>query len=303
MRNDEALTADEVAKILQVSKNKVYELKTHGELNSYNIGRKLRFTYADVQAYISKTKNLPVASAPAAFAHPKDAFIICGQDIILDVLSNYLVQSGVNSLRKYVGSYDSLMMLYKDEVQVASSHLWDAESGEYNVSYVKRLLPGIPAVIVHLTCRIQGFYVAKGNPLGLRGWKDLLKPGLTLVNREKGAGSRVLLDEHMRLLGANAAAVNGYHNEIQSHFAVASMVARGRADVAIGNEKIARQMEGVDFVPLQKERYDLVVKESAFDTKPVQAMMRILESGVLREDLSGLGGYDTSEMGKIITIN
>ena len=130
---------------------------------------------------------------------------------------------------------------------------------------------------------------------------DLLKPGIRLVYREKGAGSRVLLDEHLRLLGANSASIEGYHNETQSHLAVASMVvARGRVAIAIGSEKIARQVEGIDFIPMKKERYDLVVKESTFDSKPVQAMMRILESGALREDFSGLGGYDTSDMGKIV---
>ena len=168
--------------------------------------------------------------------------------------------------------------------------------------FVRRLLPGVPAVIVNLTYRTQGLYVAKGNPLGLRTWEDLAKPGLRMVNREKGAGSRTLLDEHLRMAGIDPEEVEGYGSEVQSHIAVASAVARGRADVAVGSEKIARQVDGIDFVPLQKERYDLVFRKRDFDSKPMQKMIGILKSGLLREEFAGLGGYDTSQMGAITVL-
>ncbi len=302
MRNDEALTVDEVADILQVSRNTVYALKDKGELNFYNVGRKLRFTYADVQSYITRSKSPNKKSARDDGFENKGKFVICGQDIILDVLSNYIAQTGIESLRSYIGSYDALTDLYKDKVQVASSHLWDAETDEYNVSYVRKLLPSVPTVIINLTYRMQGFYVAKGNPKSITAWADLLEPGIRLVNREKGAGSRVLLDEHIRLLGAQPSSIEGYDIETQSHIAVASMVARGRGDVAVGSEKVAKQVEGIDFVPLQKERYDLVVKQENFDSRPVRTMMNILESGMLREEFASLGGYDTSDMGRIMWI-
>lgn len=303
MRNDDGLNVDEVADILQVSRNTVYSLKNKGALNSYTVGRKLRFTYTDVQAYIASSKKVrPSGARFAAVPNRGERFVICGQDIILDVLSNYISQAGVDSLRSYIGSYDALTALYKDEVQVASTHLWDGASGEYNVPYVQRLLPGVETVVIHLTCRTQGFYVRQGNPKGIRTWEDLAKPEVTIVNREKGAGSRVLLDEHLKLLGANPREITGYSNEVQSHIAVASAVARGRADVAVGSEKIARQVEGIDFVPLQKERYDLAVKQENFDSRPIRVMMGILESGILREEFAGLGGYDTSEMGRIVSI-
>ncbi|MFT8395404.1 substrate-binding domain-containing protein [Propionibacterium sp.] len=302
MRNDDGLSVDEVAEILQVSRNTVYALKNKGTLNSYTVGRKLRFTYADVQAYISSSKKVHVPETTSPSNRGMDRFVICGQDIILDVLSNYVAQAGIDSLRAYIGSYDALTALYKDSVQVASAHLWDSASDEYNVPYVKRLLPAVPTVVINLTYRNQGLYVARGNPKHLQAWSDLLNPGVTMVNREKGAGSRVLLDEHLELLGADPHEIKGYATEVQSHIAVASAVARGRADVAVGSEKIARQVEGVDFVPLQRERYDLVVKQENFDTRPVQVMMGILESGLLREEFAGLGGYDTSEMGRIVAI-
>ncbi len=307
--NNESLTAADVAEILSIGRNAVYELASTGEIASYRIGRRLRFTQSDVQDYIARTRNskadpaaLGVSNGPAV-RRDKQSIVICGQDIILDVLSNYVSQAGYEALRSYVGSYDALTALYKDEVQVASSHLWDGESGEYNVPFVRRLLPGVPAVVVHLTSRTQGFYVRKGNPKGIRDWKNLAQPGIVLVNREKGAGSRVLLDEHLKLNGIDAQEVLGYSNEVQSHIAVASAVARGRADVAVGSEKIARQVDGIDFIPLQKERYDLVIKKRDFDTEPIQAMMGILESGILKEEFASLGGYDTSDMGRIVCID
>lgn len=306
MTNNDALTADEVAEILHIGRNAVYALAKEGALASYRIGRRLRFTYDDVQSYIALTRGRPKAeqttSTQAIVPEAREDLVLCGQDIILDVLSNYIAQAGVRCLRSYVGSYDALTALYKDEVQVASAHLWDGDSGTYNIPYVKRLLPGVPVVVVHLTCRTQGFYVAKGNPKGIEGWGDLAREDVVMVNREKGAGSRVLLDEHLRILGVDSAQINGYRNEVRSHIAVASAIARGRADVAVGSEKVARQVDGIDFAPLQVERYDLVVKRERFDTRPVRVMMGILESGIMRDEFAGLGGYDTSDMGRIAFI-
>lgn len=305
MTNEDALKAEDVAEILHIGRNAVYELAKSGELGSYRIGRRLRFTYADVQTYIKRTKNGGVSesAAPTSLMGRRKRVVICGQDIILDVLSNYMTQAGFECLRSYVGSYDALTALYKGEVQVASAHLWDGDTGIYNVPFVKRLLPGVPAVVIHLTDREQGFYVRKGNPKGLHDWADLARPGVVMVNREKGAGSRVLVDEHLRLLGVDPAQIAGYSDEVQSHIAVASAVARGRADVAVGSEKVARQVDGIEFVPLQREHYDLIVRRADFESRPIRAMMAILESGLMRDEFAGLGGYDTSDMGRIVSID
>lgn len=313
MGNNTALTTQEVADMLKVAKNTVYELIKRGEINSYKVGRKVRFTQSDVEAYISRSKSIkPAAPRENEGFNYTDlqsrpetknkGFVICGQDLMLDVLSNYMQRHprGVPALRAYSGSYSNLISLYQGDIQVASSHLWDGDTGVYNVPYVKRLLPGIPAVIIHLTYRMQGFYVAKGNPKNIKTWSDLKRPGITLINREKGAGSRVLLDEHLRLLGIYGSSINGYNRETQSHLTVASTVARGGADVAVGNEKIARQVEGIDFIPLQEERYELVVRKEDMETPPIQAMLEILNSDEFRIEFQDIGGYDISEMGRIV---
>ncbi len=164
-------------------------------------------------------------------------FIICGQDLILDVLSNFMRLHGVMALRAYIGSYDSLVSLYHGRVNVATAHLWDAAGDDYNVPYVRALLPGIRSVIVNITYRMQGLYVSHGNPKNIRSWRDFGREDLTMINREKGAGSRVLLDENLKLLGLHGSRIPGYDNENQSHLAVASAVGRGDADVAVGNEE------------------------------------------------------------------
>lgn len=315
MDNQSALTAQDVADRLKIAKNTVYELIKRGEINSYKVGRKVRFTQEDVDAYINSSKSqhkMTQKSDVAEVNHDETQtplatgsgrFVICGQDIMLDVLSNYMQRhpKGGMTLRSYIGSYQSLVALYQGDIQVASSHLWDGDSNSYNVSYVKSLLPGTPAVIIHLAYRMQGFYVAKGNPKHIASWDDLKRSDLTMINREKGAGSRVLLDEHCRLLGINGADIPGYFRESQSHLAVASTVARGGADIGIGTQMIARQVDGIDFIPMQQERYELVIRQSDMNKPQIQAMIEILRSDSFRMEFMGISGYDISEMGTVVT--
>jgi putative molybdopterin biosynthesis protein len=147
---------------------------------------------------------------------------------------------------------------------------------------------------------MQGFYVAKGNPKNIRTWSDLTREDVMMINREKGAGSRVLLDENIRLLRISGSQINGYSNENSSHLTVASAVSNGEVDVAVGSEKIARQVDNIEFIPLKKERYDLVFKKEAYNTSEITTMMRIIRSAEFKKEFSNIGGYDTSDMGTIV---
>ena len=310
MSNKNALSTQDVANMLGVSKSTIYNMIRNGEITSYKVGRKVRFTEKDVQQYISRssasqTANHFQADNTSGFnlmesLKEQRGFIICGQDLILDVLSNYMRSHGISALRAYIGSYDSLMLLYKNKVTVASTHLWDSETDQYNIPYVKRLLPGMPAVVIHLTCRIEGLYVKKGNPKGLLGWEDFRRDDITMINREHGAGSRVLLDENLKLLGITGSSIKGYTTEKPSHLALASAVSGGNADVAVGIEKIARQVDNIDFIPLKKERCDLVFKKELMQTPEISTMMNIIRSAAFRQEFTNIGGYDTADMGKIV---
>lgn len=323
MEANSGLTTQEVAQILNISKNTVYELIKRGELPSYRVGRKVRIDEIDIEEYknksrthaklspinpekiINETVNERNSKKLLPMSNYKNDFIICGQDILLDVLARHLEKhaNGLQTLRRFIGSYNGLVELYRGNVNIATAHLWDGDTGVYNIPYVRRILPGVPCVIVHLVCRMQGFYVAKGNPKNITTWKDLTRSDVLMINRERGCGVRVLIDEKLCKLGIPWQSINGYENEELSHLAVASTVARGDADVAVGNEKAALQVQNVQFIPIQKERYDLIIKKDDIDKPQFQAILEILNSKEFKEELRGIGGYDLSDTGKIVAQN
>lgn len=301
-----SLTPVEVAELLKITKNTVYELIKRGELPSYKVGKKIRVDIKDVEEYINSQKTGKIKDTQFnnknISINNNFKIIISGQDVILDILARSVEKKldGVNTFRSYIGSYNALYELYNGRVSIASSHLWDFETDEYNSTFVKKLLPGIPCVLINLAYRMQGFYVAKGNPKEIKTWEDLTRPNITLVNREKGAGTRVLLDGKLRLLNFNGNHIKGYDNEELSHLGVASTVSRGIADVGLGNEKAALQVNNIDFIPLHKERYDLVIKKEDLQNPVYQTIINIINSAEFKAELQGLGGYDLTDTGKII---
>lgn len=308
MPEDISYTPEEVARILKISRFTVYELIKRGELTAYKIGRKVRVEATDLENYKKAAKGLQFnATRPPGPAAPpfltQDGLIICGQDISLDILTRHLERQmpHIQFLRNYIGSIDGLMALYRGTANLVSAHLWDGDSDQYNTPYVRRMLPGHKAVVINLVYRLAGFYVASGNPRNIHTWTDLLQPGLRFVNREPGAGIRVLLDEKLHKLNIDQQAIIGYKHEEMSHLAVASCVARGDADVGIGIEKAALQVAGIDFIPLQRERYDLVIRKEDLPKPQFQAVLAVLKSDSFRNEISGMGGYDIAQMGSIIS--
>ena len=297
MENKEALNAMEVAELLNITKNTVYELVKRGEIPAYKVGKKLRIDKSDVKEYIDNQKI-----NEAETDDKDDSIVITGQDIILDILANLIQTEGYRVLRSNMGSYRGLHSLYMDEVTLCTSHMWDGDSDTYNEPYVKRIVPGTACVIINLAYRIQGFYVKKGNPKKITKWEDIAKDGIRLINREKGAGTRVLLDEKIKKLGISVKMIAGYDNEETSHLSIASAVARGDADVGIGTEKVALQVGAVDFIPMQKERYDLVIKKEKLADEKYARILEIVKSSQFKKEIDGLGGYDTKDTGKIMAI-
>lgn len=285
------MTPEEVARILNIKKNTVYEMIKRGELNAYRVGRKLRIDEDNINKYKAKMHD------EGAFYKEnldEETFIICGQDMILDILCRFLEEENPNKkiLRSYKGSYNGLYALYNDQVSVATCHLWHEETNTYNEVYVKGLLPGIPFKIIPLVKRTVGFYVKKGNPKNIYGWEDLKRDDIKFINREKGSGIRVLLDEKINLLNIKTKDINGYNSIATSHVSVATSVARNDYDFGIGNEKCVKQINGLDFIPLQKENYDMVVKKMDLEKPIVQNMLSIINSEKFREEIISLGDYE-----------
>jgi putative molybdopterin biosynthesis protein len=298
----EALTPVEVAELLRITKNTVYELIKRGELHGYRVGRKVRVDLKDVEAY--KQRDRPsvarAVSNEESDAPPRGSLVIAGQDLMLDVLVQQVERAYLDFrvLRSYLGSYNGLFALYQEQVDLATAHLWDAETGSYNVPFVNRMLPGIPAFLIRLARRPVGFYVKKGNPRGISGWTDLSRADVVMANRELGSGMRVLIDQKLQLMGLDSANVAGYGAIAGSHLAAAAAVARGDADVAVGNEKAAAQVPGVDFLFLHDEQLDMVIKSSMRMNPAVNRILAVLRSPEYRSEIECLGGYDLRGLGQ-----
>ena len=309
MAQNKSLSTQEVADILHVSKTTIYDLIRRGEIHSYKIGRKVRFTQDDVDAYIARSrhehstrpvKNIDTHSTlltPEKDAAPE--LIISGQDVVLDILANYLQQEGVSTARTYLNSFEGLLSLYEGNIHVAACHLFDGF--DYNVSYVRSLMPGVPVVLVNVSYRTQGFYVQKGNPKNIRSWSDLGRKDISVLNRRVGSSARILMDTQLKRLGIPAAGVKGYDRIMKSHLTMAAAIAEGEADVAIGTERISRQIDGLDFIPLLEERFDFVIKKEMLETEAVRKLMAVLVSPAFRKEIAHFSGNDYRDLGKIIT--
>ena len=204
----------------------------------------------------------------------------------------------MNVARTYLSSFEGLLSLYQDKIHVTACHLYDG--AEHNTSFVRSLMPGIPAVLVNVSYRPQGFYVQKGNPKGITGWEDLRRGDLMILNRRPGSSARILMDTHLKKLGISASKVRGYDKIMKSHLTMAAAIAAGEADLAIGTERISRQMEDIDFIPLLEERFDLVIKKEMLETAEVQKLLQILKDPVFCKEVTRFSGNDYRDMGKII---
>ena len=299
------LTAEDVARQLRIKKYTVYELIKRGELPSSRVGKQVRISQADINRYLragktgplpARAKNLSQGEVPAEI--PDAPVIVSGQDKCLDLLLNRIAETGKPVLRSYTGCYNSLIAFYNGRVTLAAAHLWDAETDTYNYPFIRRLLPGLPVGALRLAGRMQGFYVARGNPLRIRDWADLGRQDLSMINRERGCGTRILLDQKLSLLGISGAAIRGYDRETVSHLACAGAVAKGGADLGCGCERAAIGIPGIEFVPLQLEWYDIIFRLADRDSPAVRAVLSYVSGREFKQDLELLGGYDISQTGR-----
>lgn len=230
------------------------------------------------------------------------AFIICGQDSILDTFARYMQNrfKNITIYRAYEGSYNALSALYRNQVQAVATHLWDGETNEYNTPFAKIMLPGIHSTVINICYRVQGFYVAKDNPKNITGWEDLKRDDISIINREAGSGSRVLLDNHLKLLGIEPEKVSGYYNESVSPAAIATKIAGKVADIGISTEKQLLHSNELTFIPLQRERYDLIIRNEGRFKEHIKATIEILKSESFKDAIGDIYGYDFSDTGKIV---
>jgi putative molybdopterin biosynthesis protein len=226
-------------------------------------------------------------------------FCIGSHDMTLDLLSQFLAAHRIRFVSSNVGSQGGLIALSRNEAHLAGSHLLDPESGEFNVKYIKDYLPDVPVRLVAFLKREQGLMVQKGNPLGIKSIEDIADPRVHYVNRQRGSGTRVLLDYHLGLKSISSEAIRGYENEEYTHLAVAAAIASGRADAGLGIPAAALALN-LDFIPLFSEHYDLVIPERHASSRLLKPFFDVITDGDFKKAVSALPGYDVSNMGTVI---
>jgi putative molybdopterin biosynthesis protein len=224
--------------------------------------------------------------------------VIGSHDLVVDVAASRLRADDpqVTLASSNVGSLGGLVALRDGLCHLAGSHLLDPDTGTYTLPWVERVLGDRDVVVVRLVHREQGLLVAPGNPLGLESLADLARPGLRYVNRQRGAGTRVLLDHELTRLGIAPEQVTGYARQEHTHLAVAAAVSAGRADCGLGILAAARAF-GLDFVAVAREPYDLVTTPAVWADPLLDPLRALLDDPAFRVEVAGLGGYDTTEMG------
>jgi putative molybdopterin biosynthesis protein len=225
---------------------------------------------------------------------------IGSHDLTLDLIAQFLAErhAGMRLVSAHVGSLGGLVALRRGEAHLAGSHLLDPETGDYNTAYVRRYLPDQPVALVMLAGREQGWIVPPGNPKDISSWVDAARLDVTLVNRQRGAGTRVLLDYELGRLGIAPGGVRGYDHEEYTHLAVAAAVASGAADAGLGIQAAARALR-LDFVPLAHESYELVIPRPHYESNLLRPLLDLLQDGVFRAAVAAMPGYEVGEMGTV----
>jgi putative molybdopterin biosynthesis protein len=229
--------------------------------------------------------------------------MIGSHDNSIDVLANELKcrDNRLQLSSSNVGSMGGLLAIRRAQTHLAGSHLLDTETGEYNFSYVEKYLKGIPLRVVQLAMRQQGLLVRSGNPGNIRGVEDLLRADVTFINRQAGAGTRILLDYCLQQLKISPESIRGYEQEEFTHMAVAVNVLSGRADAGMAIYASARALH-LDFIPIAEERYDLVIPETSWDDPKIKLLLDIIVSTSFRKMVTDMGGYDVSASGTVMGI-
>ena len=290
--------------LLTLRQTRLSNMMSNGILEALSQGYSLEEIEAAFSIHLDRWREEREDSAQAAKGPSKSTetgktlVIVASHDLALNMLVSRLRHKNpeVKIDVTYAGSLGGLIALQEGRADLAGIHLLDAETGEYNYPYVKHLLPGREMAIVHLAYRIQGLMFVAGNPKRIKGIEDLRRPDVTLINRQKGSGTRILLDQELRQLGITLSDVKCYTHEVDTHLAVAGGIAQGEADVGLGIEAAARACH-IDFLPLYRERYDLVIPMENYKNKKLAPLVKVIVSKDFRKAVTEAGGYDTSQTG------
>jgi putative molybdopterin biosynthesis protein len=300
--SEEMMSTREVAKYLGVHEKQVYALIKSKKIPSTRVTGKWVFPRKLIDEWIDSNAKTALEQAKQKSRKIEGALLASGSnDPILDMLHTYMRKSYPEFyiFSANTGSTDGLKALNMGYTDIAWSHLFDPKSGEYNLPFLPSYLPNIKPVVVNLFRRDLGFVVAPKNPLHLHGFEDLTQKKVRFINRQKGSGTRVLLDHHLKRLRIIPSKINGYEKEVYTHFEVGLSILSREADVGIATIAVSKLL-GLPFIPITQERFDMILDQSTFFEKGIQAFIEILNSHGFRNRVERLGSYDFKNSGKIL---
>ncbi len=300
--SEEIMNTKEVARYLGIHEKQVYALIKSKKIPSTRVTGKWVFPKKLIDDWIDSSAKGGLEQARQKSKRIEGAFLASGSnDPVLDMLHTYMRKSYPEFyiFSANVGSTDGLKALNMGYTDIAWSHLLDPKSGQYNIPFLSNYLPNVKPVVVNLFHRDLGFVVAHKNPLRIRGFEDLAKKEVRLINRQKGSGTRVLLDHHLRRLKISTSNINGYEREVYTHFEVGLSILSKEADVGIATVA-ASKLLGLPFIPITQECFDMILDQSTFFEKGIQAFIEILNSQEFRNGIGRLGSYDFKNSGKVL---
>ena len=300
--SEEIMNTKEVAKYLGIHEKQVYALIKSKKIPSTRVTGKWVFPRKLIDEWIESNAKTGLGQARQKSKRIEGGLLASGSnDPILDMLQTFMRKSYPEFyiFSANTGSTDGLKALNMGYTDIAWSHLFDPKSGEYNIPFLPIHLPNVKPVVVNLFGRDLGFVVAPKNPFRIHGFQDLTEKGVRLINRQKGSGTRVLLDHHLKKLQISASKINGYGKEVYTHFEVGLSILSKEADVGIATIAVSKLL-GLPFIPITQESFDMILDQSTFFEKGIQAFIEILNSQEFRNRVERLGSYDFKNSGKVL---
>ena len=294
------LTTKEVSKFLNINEKMVYSLVSEKGLPASKITGKWLFPKNLVEQWIeTHTTNYPHTVENPSVSQA--VLIITGSnDLLLDKVISLFNSNFSNQIAVFgnLGSMGGLQALRQNACHIASSHLLQEDEDDYNFEFANRELDRMPA-IVNFCKREQGVLIQKSNPAQINSVPDLARPGVRIINRPLGTGTRLLLDQELKKAGIRGDKIDGYDNEVMRHLDVGLEILAGRADAGLGIHAVAGLL-GLDFVPLRWERYDLMIFKERFFDANVQSFLGLLHDEQFFEMASSMSGYDIGRSGRML---
>jgi excisionase family DNA binding protein len=298
----EIFNTKEVAQYLDIHEKQVYTLIKAKRIPATRVTGKWIFPKKLIDEWIETNAKSGMAEARKKGKKIEGALLAAGSnDPILDILNTFIKQSHPELFifSANVGSTDGLKALNQGYTDLAWSHLLDPKSGEYNTPFLATYLPNLKPVVVNLFYRELGFLTAPGNPSHFKGFEDLTKKKIRFINRQKGSGTRILLDHHLKNLNILSDEIQGYEKEVYTHFEVGLAILAKEAEVGIATVSAAKLL-GLSFIPITQESFDMLMDQATFFERSVQAFIEVLNSREFRTRVDRLGSYDFKNSGKIL---